>query len=465
MFGNKSIVELSKLNEMLKAFMLDSRIEETKPSTSKHLRRNLENEFKDTLHIIQTESNKVIVYPDNLTRDELALICFKLEKEVTLLRQRPGEVGDMEVARKATQVHQSVKDLLNDQQEWPPNVSSLQGGGTEIPAIVDTFLHHLFSGSDSPHTERMTWLKHSIAQDLVFGITRGRIKPPKHILLPSAVKSLTGNVELIQLLNRLGHGIAYSQLEELNSSLCLKKLCMAEQTGFPLPGNIHPHTDTILAFDNIDRLENTLSGGGTSHRVNGIAVQHAVYGPHPESITLPRVEKSKQRSFAHPETPLLIYNVTQRTGPPPRKMIEIDSKFVMKEARKKNLIFLLARLHYAQYQQKVGSWTGFNIQVHDRECIVKSNIGYLPTINAPATSMSTIKEVLDQSLRIMESLKLTSITCVFDQAIYCKALEIKSKIPTCTNQSSFVLAHSTRCVHSFQSLERGFKMLGSEIYV
>ena len=115
MFVNKSIVELSKLNEMLKAFMLDSRIEETKPSTSKHLRRKLENEFKDTLHIIQTESNKVIVYPNNLTRDEVALICFKLEKEVTLLRQHPGEVGDMEVARIATHVRQSVKDLLNDQ--------------------------------------------------------------------------------------------------------------------------------------------------------------------------------------------------------------------------------------------------------------------------------------------------------------------------------------------------------------
>ena len=106
MFVNKSIVELSKLNEMLKAFMLDSRIEETKPSTSKHLRRKLENEFKDTLHIIQTKSNKVIVCLDNLTRDELALICFKLEKEVTLLRQHPGEVGDMEVAHIATQVRQ-----------------------------------------------------------------------------------------------------------------------------------------------------------------------------------------------------------------------------------------------------------------------------------------------------------------------------------------------------------------------
>ena len=180
--------------------------------------------------MIQTESNKVVVYPDNLTRDELALICYNLEKEVTVLRHCPGEVGVTEVARMATKVRQSVKDYFSDQQEWPPNVSCLQGGSAEVPEVVDTFLHHLCSGSDSPLTDRMTWLKRSVAQDLVFAITRGRFKPPKHILLPSAAKSLTGYVELIQLLNRLGHGIAYSQLEELHLSLCLQKLCMAEQT-------------------------------------------------------------------------------------------------------------------------------------------------------------------------------------------------------------------------------------------
>ena len=33
---------------------------------------------------------------------------------------------------------------------------------------------------------------------------------------------------------------------------------------------------TVLAFDNIDRVEETLRGRGTSHGVNGIAVQSEV---------------------------------------------------------------------------------------------------------------------------------------------------------------------------------------------
>lgn len=96
----------------LKAFMLDSWIEELKPSTGKHVRRKLENELKDTLHIIQRESNKIVAYPDNLTRDELAPFCFNLEKEVTLLTHWPREVDVTKVAHMVTKVCQSVKDHL-----------------------------------------------------------------------------------------------------------------------------------------------------------------------------------------------------------------------------------------------------------------------------------------------------------------------------------------------------------------
>ena len=94
----------------------------------------------------------------------------------------------------------------------------------------------------------------------------------KHILLPYAVNTLTNNVELIQILNRCGHGLAYSQIEEFNTALCLQKKAMTPENAFPFPDNIKPHISTSLAWNNIDRLEETLSGGGTSHRVNGIAI-------------------------------------------------------------------------------------------------------------------------------------------------------------------------------------------------
>ena len=89
---------------------------------------------------------------------------------------------------------------------------------------------------------------------------------------------------------------------------------MTPENGVPLPSNIYPGTNTVLAFDNIDRLEGTLSGGGTSHRVNGIAVQPVTYNLH-QKIVVPKVDKTKKRSFSSPEEPLRIYNVGSELGP------------------------------------------------------------------------------------------------------------------------------------------------------
>lgn len=51
-------------------------------------------------------------------------------------------------------------------------------------------------------------------------------------------------------------------------------------------------------------------------------------------------------------------------------------------------------------------------------------MGNLLTINVSATQMSTVIEVLEQTLHIMQSLQLKNIVCVFDQALYAMAAEI-----------------------------------------
>lgn len=89
-------------------------------------------------------------------------------------------------------------------------------------------------------------------------------------------------------------------------------------------------------------------------------------------------------------------------------------------------MWTLVRLHAAE-KQTVCGWTGFNILVRSEIDVSQDNIGYLPTIDAPATNMSTVFEVLRQSVKIKESLKLKSIVVVFDQALYAKAADIKWK--------------------------------------
>lgn len=69
------------------------------------------------------------------------------------------------------------------------------------------------------------------------------------LLLPYAVKTLTGNTELIQMLNRLGHGVSYSQLQENDTAVCLQKLTATQNQNVVLPTPLQPSIFTSLAWD------------------------------------------------------------------------------------------------------------------------------------------------------------------------------------------------------------------------
>ena len=147
-------------------------------------------------------------------------------------------------------------------------------------------------------------------------------------------------------------------------------------------------------------MEETLSGEGTSRSVNGIALQARHFGPDlPHVDVAPIMSTSKKRSVVVLDKELPIYNAGQRCGPPSRAYVEVT----------------------------IPGWIGFNIKVRNGEQVSQDNIGYLQTKDAPASNISTVFEVLSQSLKIKDSLRLNAIVVVFDQAIYAKAMEIKWK--------------------------------------
>ena len=60
--------------------------------------------------------------------------------------------------------------------------------------------------------------------------------------------------------------------------------------------------------------------------------------------------------------------------------------------------------------------------------VAKDSVGYLLTLNAPATDMSTVYQVLTKSLQIKETLRLRNIVVVLDQALYAKATETQCSV-------------------------------------
>ena len=131
-------------------------------------------------------------------------------------------------------------------------------------------------------------------------------------------------------------------MQQIDTALCLQKLSSGDDV--PLPTDLRPGIFTSLVWDNIDRLEETLS---------------------------------------------------------------------------------FSNVHC----QRVSSWAGFNIKLRSGIDILEGNIAYLPTVNAPATDLGTVYDVLLRSLKIMQALDLNVIVCVFDQALYAKACELVWKNP------------------------------------
>ena len=84
-------------------------------------------------------------------------------------------------------------------------------------------------------------------------------------------------------------------------------------------------------YDNIDRLEETLSGGGTTHRVNGIAIQKAFIGPLLPPVPV-EISKTPKRSIYVEPLRLPVYNTGTRPEPPVLSFTDIalnyDSKLI-----------------------------------------------------------------------------------------------------------------------------------------
>ena len=85
------------------------------------------------------------------------------------------------------------------------------------------------------------------------------MKTPKGVLLPSVIKTLTNNTEIINIIKRLGHGISYSILSEMHTENAYR-IHDQQSEDVILPLQSKKETFTIYVADNIDRSEETLLG-------------------------------------------------------------------------------------------------------------------------------------------------------------------------------------------------------------
>lgn len=121
----------------------------------------------------------------------------------------------------------------------------------------------------------------SIAQDIVYAVSKGKKLTPKHIDLALTVHQATRSKKLINLLHAAGHCMSYTKVLQADcglASLSLKSF--DKKTGTIVPMNFKPvsdldDADPILhvTADNIDILTDTLDGKSTFHAAQMVAFQ------------------------------------------------------------------------------------------------------------------------------------------------------------------------------------------------
>ena len=82
MLVNPQVVSFVELLHQLITSMNVNGVVDIKLSTKTHLRRKLETKFGGTLHFVPDSNGKLLVFPDNLERHELAKENIKLQREI-----------------------------------------------------------------------------------------------------------------------------------------------------------------------------------------------------------------------------------------------------------------------------------------------------------------------------------------------------------------------------------------------
>ena len=184
-------------------------------------------------------------------------------------------------------------------------------------------------------SERVKRLLKSLGQDIIYNVTRGKLKTAKHTQLGVFVKRKTGSRLLTECLNRLGHTISYHEANSLETDFS-KKHVKHQLVRAYVPPAVQPPIFRTIVYDNCDHNPETLTGV-TMHCTNGTIIQKKSGNDQldeapTEENTNPSV---KRKSFASVYIDITTYHQLQRV--PPDKIPEIEHQRILIKERRSSL--------------------------------------------------------------------------------------------------------------------------------
>ena len=409
-----------KMSELLEHYV--DKLSQEGVNAPSYRSSKLKNRFGNKLSYHQPldRSQSEIVYSSHVTTGEVVETVLN-----TSGNQWADEDGIEEVTPEAKEdekyLHvyhtaKMIRSLVTEMKPvmtWPPTEDDLDCSNTLIPDLLYNMFAWICSSDVEYSNKRVCGvsvevrrLALSLAQDLIHCVSRGRIKTPKHVILPLTVKSLTGNAELVTILNRFGHALSYSHIEELETALAEKEI-VKEHDGIIVPSTCSMGVPAVFCWDNNDLLEETLPG----------TLKRFVYDLRQSSFSAENASLNIQlTSFSC--IPLYYRYLSTMYTLNYILFVFVDCTII------DSFLFLGKGTTHCTNGIVIPAWTGFNIKLQQENVPRESSIGYCQVIDASPTEIPTVYTLLQKSLQIADQLGQQNVTVVFDQAIYAKALEV-----------------------------------------
>eukprot|EP00111_Clytia_hemisphaerica_P013096 TCONS_00038445-protein len=162
MIYKQTILKMHDLTILISEYLRVRGITINNP-TKKNLRRNIEKTFGEKITFVNA-SNKLFLYPSNITNEQIFKELYKTQ-------------DDNQVIINAAKIIRMEINSLKDDIPWPPQPEDLEPDAFKIPNQLGRFLLQLFGNkSHEDASNQSSRYQHSIAQDLIYTETAGRVK-------------------------------------------------------------------------------------------------------------------------------------------------------------------------------------------------------------------------------------------------------------------------------------------------
>ena len=137
-------------------------------------------------------------------------------------REKVFVFGEEKIKEVGKPIKSKIEELLIIT-SWHPNPDDLRQEKVQIPHQLELFLETLLT-NEIVSSKSLKRLVKSLGQDVIYHVTRGKLKTVKLTQLGVFMKRKTGSRLLIGYLNRLRHTISYHEVNSLGAEFSEKQV-------------------------------------------------------------------------------------------------------------------------------------------------------------------------------------------------------------------------------------------------